>query len=219
MITFPSRTKLPKPQVIPKKNLLQNLEMSTAEKQDLTEQVQKIQITHVMDTKSTNIPAGHRVSQLAVMQIDLKGKVINKDLLKAIDERMSMYIVFLIISSDSDQSLLINYKEELSTVKNGKRFAIIRSFESAEAEEIELKGNTLDEVYENLVRAAAPDEITITSTGDMGASIKKAEEIEQLTKKAELLKKKMFSEKSMRKQMEYRKAWKEVLSEIEVLRR
>ena len=218
MITFPERTRLAKPHRMDKKGLIRNMELSKKKKRDLTDQVLKIQITNQIDQNTTNIPSGRNVQQIMVMNIRLKGTEINRDLIASIDEQIGMYLTFIIETEDKKQHLIIHYKEPVSTIRNNKRFSIKNRFETEQDEIIEFNGVTLDEVYENLVRTVAADELIDTASNDIGSSIEIQEEIDRLTKKADQLKKKMYSEKSMRKQIEAKNERQKILNQIQALK-
>lgn len=218
MITFPERTRLAKPHRMDKKGLIRNMELSPQQKRDLTDQVLKIQITNQIDQNTTNIPSGRNVQQIMVMNIRLKGTEINRDLIASIDEQIGMYLTFIIETEDKKQHLIIHYKEPVSTIRNNKRFSIKKRFETEQDEIIEFNGVTLDEVYENLVRTVAADELIDTASNDIGSSIEIQEEIDRLTKKADQLKKKMYSEKSMRKQIEAKNERQKILNQIQALK-
>ena len=218
MITFPERTRLAKPHRMDKKGLIRNMELSPQQKRDLTDQVLKIQITNQIDQNTTNIPSGRNVQQIMVMNIRLKGTEINRDLIASIDEQIGMYLTFIIETEDKKQHLIIHYKEPVSTIRNNKRFSIKKRFETEQDEIIEFNGVTLDEVYENLVRTVAADELIDTASNDIGTSIEIQQEINRLTKKADQLKKKMYSEKSMRKQIEAKNERQKILNQIQALK-
>ena len=218
MIIFPERTRLAKPHRMDKKGLIRNMELSPQQKRDLTDQVLKIQITNQIDQNTTNIPSGRNVQQIMVMNIRLKGTEINRDLIASIDEQIGMHLTFIIETEDKKQHLIIHYKEPVSTIRNNKRFSIKKRFETEQDEIIEFNGVTLDEVYENLVRTVAADELIDTASNDIGSSIEIQEEIDRLTKKADQLKKKMYSEKSMRKQIEAKNERQKILNQIKALK-
>ena len=194
MITFPERTRLAKPHRMDKKGLIRNMELSPQQKRDLTDQVLKIQITNQIDQNTTNIPSGRNVQQIMVMNIRLKGTEINRDLIASIDEQIGMYLTFIIETEDKKQHLIIHYKEPVSTIRNNKRFSIKNRFETEQ------------------------DEIIDTASNDIGSSIEIQEEIDRLTKKADQLKKKMYSEKSMRKQIEAKNERQKILNQIQALK-
>lgn len=218
MITFPERTRLAKPHRMDKKGLIRNMELSPQQKRYLTDQVLKIQITNQIDKNTTNIPSGRNVNQIMVMNIRLKGTEINRDLIASIDEQIGMYLAFVIETESKNQCLIIHYKEPVSTIRNNKRFLIKKRFETEQDEIIEFKGVTLDEVYENLVKTVAADEFINTGSSNVGKAIQIQEEINRLTKKADQLKKKMYSEKSMRKQIEIKNERQKILNQIQALK-
>lgn len=218
MIMFPERTRLAKPHRMDKKALVRNMELSPQQKRDLTDQILKIQITNQIDQNTTNIPSGRKVHQIMVMNIRLKGTEINRDLIQSIDEQIGMYLAFIVETEDGKQHLIIQYKEPVSTVRNNKRFLIKKRFETDQDEIIEFNGVTLDEVYENLVRTVAADRLIDTASNDVGSTIEIQEEIDRLTKKADQLKKKMYREKSMRKQLEAKNERQKILNQIQVLK-
>lgn len=218
MIVFPERTRLLKPHRMDKKGLIRNMELSPQQKRDLIDQVLKIQITNQIDQNTTNIPSGRKVHQIMVMNVRLKGTEINRDLITSIDEQIGMYLAFIIETEDEKQHLILNYKEPVSTIRNNKRFSIKKCYETDRDEIIKFNGVTLDEVYENLVRTVAADELIDTSSNDIGRTIEIQEEISILTKKADQLKKKMYKEKSMRKQLEAKNERQKILHQIQVLK-
>ena len=215
MITMPTRTKLPKPQRLDKKGLMRNLDLTSNEKKDLTDQIAKLEITHQINTASTNIPTGEKVTQMMVIRICLKGKDLNPDLLHAIDEQLPMYVIFTIEDDEHNERLVINFKEPLIIERNNRKFVIKRTFESNQDETIYFEGKNLDDVYANLVRNVAKDEL-VSTTGsiNIAQAVDITMEIEKLTKHADRLKKKMYSEKSMQKQMEAKRERNRILEQI-----
>ena len=88
MIRFPSYTVLSKPHLLyrPHKkgnsDFFDNLNVSVREKKDLREQIRAIQITHQIDTSTTNIPAGKKVKQILVLEIELEQMDVSLTLLE-----------------------------------------------------------------------------------------------------------------------------------------
>ena len=77
MIQFPDYTCLPTPHVLYRphkkgnRDFFDNLALSKQEKQELRDQIQLIQITHQIDSQTTNIPVGNIVKQILVLEIHL----------------------------------------------------------------------------------------------------------------------------------------------------
>lgn len=236
MIKIPEVTKLEKPQRIDKKSLLENLTFSTTKtnkrgglnkswqstkmgQQGVLGQIQKIQITHQIDSNSINMPTGVKVKQIMVMHILLKDHEINPELLVIIDEQIGMYLIFIVEDKRGGQRLFINLKEPLTVPRNGKFYNVKKTFESRKGEELLFKGNNLDDVYENLIKDIWVDELTSTVPAiSISEMVEINDEIAKIEKKAEQLKKKMFSEKSMQKQMEVKRERAEILGRIEELK-
>ena len=124
------------------------------------------------------------------------------------DERLGLYTVFVLKFPLGKEELLIHYKETLAQEKDGRHFKIVRRFCTQEDCQIQFEGDNLDQVYEMLIKETGKDQLQ-SKLGD---------NLEKLEKKAQRLKKQMYAEKSMRKQMEVKKAYQAVLKQIQELK-
>ena len=225
MIKFPSYTALSKPHVLyrPHKkgnsDFFDNLNVSAKDKKDLREQIRAIQITHQIDTRTTNIPAGKKVKQIMVLEIELEQMDVSFTLLEQLDIRLGIYTAFVLKYSQGQEELLIHYKEPLSQEKDGKHFKIVRRFQTRGDVSIDFEGNDLDDVYESLVKETGKKELQVLETSNLKNSIDLSDQLDKLEKKAQQLKKKMYSEKSMRKQIEIKRDYQATLKEIEALKK
>ena len=225
MIRFPSYTALSKPHLLyrPHKkgnsDFFDSLNVSVKEKKDLREQIRAIQITHQIDTSTTNIPAGKKVKQIMVLEIELEQMDVSLTLLEQLDIRLGIYTAFVLKYPQGQEELLIHYKEPLSQEKDGKHFKIVRRFQTHDDVSIDFEGNDLDDVYESLVKETGKKELQVLETSNLRNSIELSDQLDKLEKKAQQLKKKMYSEKSMRKQMEIKREYQATLKEIEALKK
>ena len=225
MIKFPSYTALSKPHVLyrPHKkgnsDFFDSLNVSVKEKKDLREQIRAIQITHQIDTSTTNIPAGKKVKQIMVLEIELEQMDVSLTLLEQLDIRLGIYTAFVLKYPQGREELLIHYKEPLSQEKDGKHFKIIRRFQTNDDVSIDFEGNDLDDVYESLIKETGKKELQVLETSNLRNSIELSDQLDKLDKKAQQLKKKMYSEKSMRKQIEIKRDYQATLKEIEDLKK
>ncbi|AMH88532.1 hypothetical protein AXK38_04385 [Streptococcus mitis] len=225
MIKFPSYTALSKPHLLyrPHKkgnsDFFDNLNVSVKEKKELREQIRAIQITHQIDTSTTNIPAGKKVKQIMVLEIELEQMDVSFTLLEQLDIRLGIYTAFVLKYPQDQEELLIHYKEPLSQEKDGKHFKIVRRFQTRDDVSIEFEGNDLDDVYESLVKETGKKELQVLETSNLRNSIDLSDQLDKLEKKAQQLKKKMYSEKSMRKQIEIKREYQATLKEIEALKK
>ncbi|NGL83233.1 DUF4391 domain-containing protein [Streptococcus equi] len=221
-MTFPINSKLPKPQVLYKphkkgnSDFFDNLALSQKEKQQLRKDIQLLQVTHQLNETNLNIPAGKLVQHLFVIEVVLTGESFDSQLLEQLDSRLAIYAIYQLSYPDGHQSYLVNYKEPLTQEKDGKKFKIIRTFQNDHLELV-LTGLTLDNFYDQLVKRVASDKLADTSS-NVGQAIALTEQIKKLEKEAERLKKKMFAAKSMRQQMDYKKARQQVLADLEQLK-
>ena len=224
MIQFPDYTCLPTPHVIYRphkkgnRDFFDNLALTKQEKQELREQIQLIQITHQIDSQTTNIPGGNTVKQIIVLEIHLNQQEFTTSLLEKMDERLGLYTVFVLKFPLGKEELLIHYKEVLAREKDGWHFKIVRRFRTQEDCQIQFDGNDLDQVYEKLIKETGKDQLQSKLGGNLKESVELTEQLEKLEKQAQRLKKQMYTEKSMRKQMEIKKDYQAVLKQIHELK-
>lgn len=224
MIQFPDYTCLPTPHVLYRphkkgnRDFFDNLALSKQEKQELRDQIQLIQITHQIDPQTTNIPAGKIVKQIMVIEIYLNQQEFTTSLLEKLDERLSLYTVFILKFPLGKEELLVHYKETLAKEKDGKHFKIVRRFRTQEDYQIQFDGDNLDQVYEMLIKKMGKDQLQSRLDGNLKESVELTEQLEKLEKQAQRLKKQMYAEKSMRKQMEVKKDYQTVLKQIQELK-
>ena len=224
MIQFPDYTCLPTPHVLYRphkkgnRDFFDNLALSKQEKQELREQIQLIQITHQIDSQTTNIPVGNIVKQIMVLEIHLNQQEFTTSLLEKLDERLGLYTVFVLKFPSEKGELLIHYKEALAQEKDGRHFKIIRRFRTQEDCRIKFEGNDLDQFYEKLIKETGKDHLQSKLGGNLKESVELTEQLEKLEKQAQRLKRQMYAEKSMRKQMEVKKDYQAVLKQIQELK-
>ena len=223
MIQFPDYTCLPTPHVLYRphkkgnRDFFDNLALSKQEKQELRDQIQLIQITHQIDLQTTNIPVGNIVKQILVLEIHLNHQEFTTSLLEKLDERLGLYTVFILKFPLGNEELLIHYKEALAQEKGGRHFKIVRRFRTQEDCQIQFEGNDLDQVYEMLIKETGKDQLQSKLGDNLKESVELTEQLEKLEKQAQRLKKQMYTEKSMRKQMEVKKDYQAVLKQIQEL--
>ena len=224
MIQFPDYTCLPTPHVLYRphkkgnRDFFDNLILSKQEKQELREQIQLIQITHQIDSQTTNIPEGKTVKQIMVLEIHLHQYQLATSLLEKLDERLGLYTAFVLKFPIDKEELLIHYKEVLAQEKDGRHFKIVRRFCTQKDCQIQFEGNDLDQVYEKLIKETGKDHLQSKLGGNLKESVELTEQLEKLEKQAQRLKRQMYAEKSMRKQMEVKKDYQAVLKQIQELK-
>ena len=181
MIQFPDYTCLPTPHVLYRphkkgnRDFFDNLALTKQEKQELREQIQLIQITHQIDSQTTNIPAGNTVKQIMVLEIHLNQQDFTTSLLEKLDERLGLYTAFVLKFPMDKEELLIHYKKVLAQEKDGRHFKIVRRFRTQEDCQIQFEGNDLDQVYEKLIKETGKDQLQSKLGGNLKESVELAD--------------------------------------------
>jgi hypothetical protein len=153
-----------------------------------------------------------------VLEIHLNQQEFTTSLLEKLDERLGLYTFFVLKLPFGKDELLIHYKEALAQEKDGRYFKIVRRFCTQEDCHIQFEGNDLDQVYEMLIKETGKDQLQGKLDGNLKESVELTEQLEKLEKQAQRLKKQMYTEKSMRKQMEVKKDYQAVLKQIQKLK-
>ena len=223
MENFPAASRLPSPRPVYKPYLKGNsdffdqLGLAPADKQLLRQQIEGIYLTHQLDAKTLSIPAGKTVQQIIVLSIDLLTPHYASHLLAELDMRLGQYSLFILRFPDGHEELLIHFKEKLAQSREGRNFKIIQSFQTNKPLKLTYQERDLDQFYENLVKQVGEEEL-VKGPSSVKDRIEQTKLLANLEKQAVQLKKRMFAEKAMRKQMELQKAYKELQKEIEQLK-
>ena len=223
MENFPAASKFPSPRPVYKPYLKGNsdffdqLGLALADKQLLRQQIEGIYLTHQLDAKTLSIPAGKTVQQIIVLSIDLLTPHYASHLLAELDMRLGQYSLFILRFPDGHEELLIHFKEKLAQSREGRNFKIIQSFQTNKPLKLTYQERDLDQFYENLVKQVGEEEL-VKGPSSVKDRIEQTKLLANLEKQAVQLKKRMFAEKAMRKQMELQKAYKELQKEIEQLK-
>ena len=223
MENFPAASKFSSPRPVYKPYLKGNsdffdqLGLALADKQLLRQQIEGIYLTHQLDAKPLSIPAGKTVQQIIVLSIDLLTPHYASHLLAELDMRLGQYSLFILRFPDGHEELLIHFKEKLAQSREGRNFKIIQSFQTNKPLKLTYQERDLDQFYENLVKQVGEEEL-VKGPSSVKDRIEQTKLLANLEKQAVQLKKRMFAEKAMRKQMELQKAYKELQKEIEQLK-
>lgn len=225
MSIFPERSVLPTEKVLYRPHKKGNgdffdyLSLSAEQKQTLREQIRELTFTHQLDEQTTNIPKGKQVDKLAVLKVQLVGDQLDLELLRQLDQRIGMYLIFDLRRADGSQSYLINYKEPIEKPKNdGILYRLIRTFETEESINLDLGVTNLDHLYSQLVKEVSTETLIKESNQDISSAIAREQDITRLEKRASQLAKKIAREKSVRQQFELRKEHRQLLATIQQLK-
>lgn len=192
---LPIQTQLPQPKVIPKKQLMAHISMNNREKNDLTQQIQKISITHQLDEKTLHLPTGKEVQQIMVFQVLLKGTAYSESLLKKIADAFPFKVIYQLVDENQDIHWLISYH-------NG---SLNYSYLSDLNMDLNVEGYTLDEVYKQFIHQISSISGEIDNQLTIAEQLEQDEQIKKLEKQIQQLHQRMSKEKSIKKQIELKK--------------
>ena len=211
MIQLPESTYIGKR--IPKEGFYNKLEMSASLKRAFVDDIDQIIWRNLLSDATLNVSKGEKVSQIDIIQINLRRKDYNKSILQAIEKAIPRHLLF-VLKYDNQYLLYINYKEEYQKEK----FKIMESYSTEWCFEQEisltLTGLDLDKVYENFVYQLANGKIRKTEVVELKQSIQQAQEIEKIKKKIAELETKIRNEKQFNIQLRISKDIKELQNKL-----
>ena len=162
---------------------------------------------------------GKYVTEIEVFEINLNNSQVDIDLLKFIDSVIPYHILYILEYKDKYQAW-IGYKESTDVEK--KISKVDRYYHTNWLEETELivnlEGLNLDNLYENLVRQIAGNQLqSDNSSESLKTSIERDKKIETLQKQISILQNKIRKEKQLNKQIEMNTELKKLRSALEKL--
>ena len=194
---FPEKTVFDK--AIPKAKFYEKLPVSPMVKRAFVNEIAQIVWRNKFSPETLNVRPGSRVSELEVLEIELKRGELNEAVLKAIDRGIPYQLLFLLKRGDEYQACM-GYKEtEGSAVKEYFRTDWL-TFEDLP---LRIAGLTLDEVCDNFIRQIH-GELPTEEPGDLKTDLAAAREREKFRKRIAQLESKLLHEKQFKKQLEIR---------------
>lgn len=195
---FPESTYIGKR--IPKEGFYSKADLNAAQKKAFVEDIESIVWRNLLSENTLNVSKGEKVTQIDIIEINLKRKEYNKTILNIIEKAIPRHLVFILTINNSRQ-LCINYKEEF---QKGK-YKIVESFSTdwlnnGEAV-LNIQGHDLDRVYENFVYQIAKGRIEKTDGVELSETIKQSQEIEKIKKRIAELEVKKRKEKQFNMQL------------------
>src|SRR5690554_2299357 len=195
---FPESTYIGKR--IPKEGFYSKADLNAAQKKAFVEDIESIVWRNLLSENTLNVSKGEKVTQIDIIQINLKRREYNKTILDVIEKAIPRHLVFMLTINSSCQ-LSINYKEEFQK----GRFKIIESFTTDWINENEavlnIQGHDLDTVYENFVYQVAKGRIAKTDGVELSETVQQSQEIEKLKKRIAALEVKKRKEKQFNIQL------------------
>lgn len=198
MIQFPESTYIGKR--IPKDGFYTVAELTATQKRAFVDDIELILWRNLLSDNTLNVSKGEKVSQIDIVQINLKRKEYNKIILDVIEKAIPRHLLFILKFNEQYQ-LCLNYKEEY---QKGK-FKIVETYTTdwlADSEvKLNIQGLDLDKVYDNFVYQIASGKIAKTEGVTLSETIQQSQEIEKLKKRITELENKKRKEKQFNIQL------------------
>ena len=201
MLGLPKTTEFNKR--IPKQKFYENLSVTPATKKAFTEQIKIIYWRNKLAATTLNLAPGEQVTEIEVFEIKLNSPDLDENLLRLIDREIPYHILFL-LEYDGKYQAAVGYKEAAGSGKAA--FKVDRYYRTewlAEEElPLQLKGLTIDAVYENFIRQIAGDSLSGGENTTLRENVEQQKQREQLEKQIAALEAKMKKEKQLNRKME-----------------
>ena len=213
MIEFPDTTLVNKQ--VPKNAFYRHLEVNANMKKHFVDDVDRIVWANKLAPSTLNVTSGKLVQEITVFSVSLKSKGCPSDVFVFIDKNLPRHTVF-ILSFECEQSVLINYKEQ--TQGNASMpFKVTKTYQTPWVQigeaSLKLEGESLDLVYEDMVRQVAGSQI-VEESSDLKSDIETSHEREQLKREILALKAKIKSERQPQKKFVLHKKLKELEAKL-----
>lgn len=191
-LALPPQAYVHKP--IPKNTFFAKTAISTKLKKEFTDQIQKITWEYKLAEGTIGIPGTPSVEEIQIFEIQLKEKVIPKNVLKVIDKTIP-YPILYVFKYEDDLAYGITLKDDSSQRYYFSKWGEEKSFT--------FSGTTLERVYQGIVTTF----INISQKGkDFAIIVATDKQIEALEKDISALKNKIKNEKQFNRKVEFNKA-------------
>ena len=219
MINLPSSTFVGK--VVPKEKFYSKCAVNTATKNLFVKYVEQIVWQNKLTAQTMAAEKGLLVNEIDVFEIkdvfEVKMKSFNcpRKLFEFIDQNLHHHNVF-VLTYDDKAKLFVNFKEK------EKDESFLESFETPWKPIAEpafnLSGSNMDEIYESIVRSAAPDYVIASEAKQSKTSLKdyilQSKQNAKIKAQIEKLEKKLANEKQFNRQVEIRAEIKSLEKEL-----
>jgi hypothetical protein len=186
MLKLPKSTELNK--FLPKKTIYEKFMLNTQEKDRFDSDVKKIVIINEISPITINIPKGDQVDSIFVMHVQLKKEMFNDKNIILISKLIDQKMIFLL--EYMEQVKLAIYHHKL----------LQSSWASKEDTQIEIKGLSLDDVWESLIVKVSG--IELKNNKSIDEQIKLNETKVRLEKQIDSIERQARSEKQPKKKFE-----------------
>jgi len=222
MINLPSSTFVGK--VVPKEKFYSKCAVNTATKNLFVKYVEQIVWQNKLTAQTMAAEKGLLVNEIDVFEVKMKSFESPRKLFEFIDQNLHHHNVF-VLTYDDKAKLFVNFKEK------EKDETFLEAFETqwmpANEPIFNLSGSNMDEIYESIVRSAAPDYVIANSRSlslpkgeaeqpkpSLKDYIIQSKQNAKIQAQIEKLEKKLANEKQFNRQVEIRAEIKKLEKEM-----
>ncbi|WP_317381651.1 DUF4391 domain-containing protein [Megasphaera stantonii] len=217
MFGFPASTEFNKR--IPKQKFYEHIDIGSSLKRIFIEQIHLIYWRNKLAATTLNVAAGEAVTEIEVLEVQLKSPHLDEAVLRQIDREIPYHILF-VLTCEGKAQVWIGYKETAASGSNA--FKVSQYYHTDWMPEKELQfgidGLSMDAVYENLVRQIAGDALQTDSEESLQASVERDKKRRHLEKQIAALESKMRKEKQLNRRMEMNAELKRMRKELNTLK-
>ena len=203
MINLPSSTYVGKN--VPKEKFYSKCAVNTATKNLFVKYVEQIVWQNKLTAQTMAAEKGLLVNEIDVFEVKMKSFECPRKLFEFIDQNLHHHNVF-VLTYDDKAKLFVNFKEK------EKDETFLEAFETpwkpADEPIFNLSGSNMDEIYESVVRSAAPDNVIASEAKQSKPSLKdyilQTKQNAKIQAQIEKLEKKLANEKQFNRQVEIR---------------
>lgn len=187
---------------IPKIKFYKQIGVDTKLERKFIDEIEQIIWKYKLSESTTNLESTKKVEEIQIFEIELKEKHISMEILENID-RVIPYPILYILKYEDDIKLAIAYKERNKIDEN--KMVVHSYYQSEWMKEKEvnidiLKGLSLEDVYENIIRQLIPIENILEE--DIEKLIELDEKRKNLGKEIIKLESKVRKEKQFNKKVD-----------------
>lgn len=200
MLEFPRSTIFNKR--IPKQKFYANLGISSSVERQFVTEIDSIYWRNKLSSETLNISKGTIVTEIEIIEIQLKGQEISRNVIAAIDREIPYHLVFILIHKEMCQ-IWISYKEG-SKSKQGK-FKVesyyVTPWQKLEDLSLKIEGLNLDKVYDNFILQVAGGKLRLEDGENIKDAVTRSSEIDKLEANIKNMEVKILNEKQYNRQV------------------
>ena len=187
MIGLPIATEIQKQ--LPKTRIFDKMDIPSSMRKTFDDDVSRINIVNMLTLKTIpGLQEGEEIKSVYVLQVILKREKYDKKSILLLSKKIPQNIVLILQFKEKVQ--LAIFQDILHTTM----------WKDAKEWNLRIEGNTLLEVWENIVRQISG--ISLEEGKELNRQIEESEEMRKLMAKIDTLEKKIFAEKQSRRKME-----------------